>query len=233
MLKNILFLAAIFSGMLSIIHAQENNAKKYAGIWKGSFDAGDKVITVIVKLQESNGKLSGMLEAPERGDRVFDLDNISTEGNNIKFEIPALESSYEGIYNQDTKIINGILMIFNRPCPVNLSKDEKTNHELKKNYESFWEGTLTMQNIGYHLLVKIYTKTDGSVGGYLDSPSHKINELALNTVLFTKDVFKFEVTSVGISYSGIIIDKTTIKGTFSQAGQEIELYLRKVEKPIQ
>ncbi len=234
MLKRMLFAAVLVIGLLSVSYAQENNAKKFAGVWVGTIDMGGQTMTVIFKLQEKEGKLSGTGESPEQGGGALTLENITVTGNKLQFEITAVQAGFDGVYKEDKKNIDGTLVINQQGIPLLLTKDEKAVIEPEKKFDSFWEGTLSVMGTNLRLVIKTFIKPDGSIGGLMDSPDQGVNNIEITTLSLTAEELKFEISSLTASFTGKI-DKAsmTAKGTFSQGGQEIPLEMKKVDKPAE
>lgn len=155
---------------MPLLLTKENDAKKFAGVWIGSIDAGGQAMTVIFKLQEKEGKLSGTGESPEQGGGAITLENFVINGNKIQFEIPAVQAGFDGVYKEDKKNIDGTLVINQQGMPLLLTKDEKAVIEPEKKFDSFWEGTLNVQGTNLRLVIKTFKKADGTLGAFFGQP---------------------------------------------------------------
>lgn len=233
MLKRFILTAALVAGMFSLSFAQENNTKKFAGIWKGALDMQGQSITVIFTFIEKDGKLTGTGESPEQGGGTIALDNIAVAGNKIQFDITAVRAGYDGTFNEAKKIIEGTLVMGEQGMPLNLAKDENAKVPEEKKFTSVWEGVLAVPNASFRVIIKIYTNADGTLGGVLDSPDQNAT-ISITEVTLTDELLKFVVPTGSSTYSGKI-DKATMtaKGIFSQGGQEIPLELKKADNPVQ
>lgn len=231
MFKKIFIIAVIFFGLISVSTAQENNAKKFAGVWKGILDLQGQSFSVIFTFAEKEGKLSGTAESPEMGGGATTIDNIVVTGTKIQFEIAAARAGFEGTLKEEKKIIDGTLIMQEQGYPLVLTKDDKAVPAEEKKIDTVWEGALSVQGTTIPLVFKTYTKPDGTIGGLLDSPSQNTVNIPASSASLTADELKFEISAIGASYTGKI-DKATMtaKGTFSQAGQEFPLDLKKAEK---
>jgi hypothetical protein len=234
MLKRILSSMLFIAVLSSVSIAQDNNVKKFAGVWKGLLDMQGQTMTVIFSLTEKDGKLSGTAESPEQGGGAVPLENIVVTANKIQLEIPMVRAGYEGTLKPDNKNIDGTLVIQEQGIPLPLVKDEKAAQAEDKKIDSYWEGSLTTPNGQIPLVFKTYTKKDGTIGGLLDSPLQKVSNIPASSAVLTADELKFEISAMSASYSAKI-DKATMtaKGTFTQGGQEFALDLKKVDKPTE
>jgi hypothetical protein len=244
-LKRMLFVTALVIGLLSVSYAQENNVKKFVGVWVGVIDAGGQTMTVIFKIQEKDGKLSGTAESPERGGETIPLENLVVSGNKIQFELTPVQGGFDGVYKEDTKKIDGTLVVNQQGIPLLLAKDEKAAPAenapaaaekvaapAERKYESFWEGTLETSGGNLRIVLKIYKNADGKLCAVADSPDQGAKDLPITTVTLTEDALNFEATDIGAVYTGKI-DKATMtaKGKFTQGGMEFDLNMKKVDKP--
>lgn len=224
--KSILVVLAFFS-IASFSIAQDNSAKKFAGVWKGVLDMQGQAITVIFTFTEKDGKLSGTAESPEQGGGAVEVEAITISGNKIQFEISAVRAGFEGTLKEEKKMIDGTLIIQEMGLPLALTKDEKAAVDQKKP-DSVWEGTLSVPTMSLKLIIKVFKNADGSLTGTMDSPDQKATNIPLTSISLTEDELKFEAANLTIKYTGKI-DKAamTAKGTFAQGGQEFPLDFKK------
>ena len=215
---------------VSFSFAQENNAKKFAGVWKGILDMQGQSITVIFNFTEKDGKLAGTAESPEQGGGAVEVEAITVNGNKIQFEISAVRAGFEGTLKEEKKMIDGTLVIQEMGIPLMLTKDEKAS-AVEKKADAVWEGTLSVQTQNIKLIINVFKNADGTITGTMDSPDQKVTGIPLTSISCTEDALKFEATNLTIKFDGKI-DKATMtaKGTFSQSGQEFPLEFKKSVK---
>ena len=102
--------------------------------------------------------------------------------------------------------------------------------EDKKN-ESLWEGKLDAGAIELRIVVRLYQNEDGSIYGFMDSPDQNVKDIKIGEIVITTDSIAFKVPSIMGSYSGMkVADGDSITGTWTQAGRDFKLGLKKVEK---
>lgn len=98
-------------------------------------------------------------------------------------------------------------------------------------YESIWEGKLNFGTTSLKVVVKTLLGEDGTRTGLLDSPDQGARDIPITNITLTDDSLKFEIKSLGITYSGEIKkDSMVVVGTFKQKGFALDLNLKKVEK---
>ena len=108
---------------------------------------------------------------------------------------------------------------------------DKAARQTERKYESIWEGKLKIQSTSLRLVLKIYKKADGSIGGFVDSPDQGAKDIPVGSVSVTEDSLKFAIPALRASYNGRI-DKTgmNVSGNFKQAALDVPLELQKVDK---
>lgn len=91
-----------------------------------------------------------------------------------------------------------------------------------------WEGTL---NVGIELRIVFHIKEDGK-GGFIstaDSPDQAAYELKCDVTTVKNNEVLIEMTDLGASFSGKLLNDTTIDGTFTQRA-EFPLLLKRTDK---
>lgn len=119
-----------------------------------------------------------------------------------------------------------ITAIFSQ-CFAQSEQEKAAAAKQEKTFTSLWEGKVS----GLRIILKIYTKEDGSTGGLLDSPDQAAKDLPVASVTLTDDSLKFNAPMLRASFAGKL-DKTvmTVTGIFKQMQNEIPLVLKKVDK---
>jgi hypothetical protein len=84
-----------------------HNKKEILGDWQGVLNLNGVELTIIMKIEKTeNEKLLISIDNPEQG--IFDL---STENiviaDSIKFNIPAFNSTFRGVFDQSKPLIKG------------------------------------------------------------------------------------------------------------------------------
>lgn len=97
-----------------------------------------------------------------------------------------------------------------------------------------WNGVLSVQGMKLRLVFHIL-KTDNGYSATMDSPDQGAKGIAMTDVNFENNNLKMELKAAQIVYSGIFNNSDSIKGTFTQAGQNFSMDLSRkavaVEKP--
>lgn len=107
------------------VKAPALNAEFFAGTWKATITGGDGEKVIVIVLGNKDGKLEGTIEIPEQNVGPFPLENLKLEGNKLTFEIMSGAVTFEGKYNADKKMIEGVGIENGNPASINFVKDEK------------------------------------------------------------------------------------------------------------
>lgn len=86
-----------------------------------------------------------------------------------------------------------------------------------------WNGILKVQGIQLRLVFNV-TKSDNGYSSTMDSPDQGAKGIPVTNTTFENPKIKFEVTNVGIEYTGALSGDEII-GTFKQVGQEFPMNL--------
>ncbi|MBK8055574.1 MAG: alpha/beta hydrolase [Saprospiraceae bacterium] len=96
-----------------------------------------------------------------------------------------------------------------------------------------WNGILDIQGKQVRLVFHI-KEDDEKLTATMDSPDQGAKGIPVSSVTFENMVLKFEVSSAGISFNGILGEDNVVKGTFKQSiySFPLELTKEKVEKKV-
>lgn len=106
------------------------------------------------------------------------------------------------------------------------------NSQTPGQYTGTWQGTLTV-NGSMKLQIVFHIKADGK-GGYVstaDSPDQGAFGLECESTGINADGIQIDMNSLHASYSGKLLNDSTIEGVFKQ-GAEIPLTLSRTDKPV-
>ena len=90
-----------------------------------------------------------------------------------------------------------------------------------------WQGVIKTPDDAYQIVVHLWKKADGSVGGALDSVDQQTYGLAINEVAVRGSSISFAVPSVMASYHGIL-SASGMEGAWQQNGESFKLSLQRV-----
>src|SRR5690349_20172731 len=99
-----------------------------------------------------------------------------------------------------------------------------------KSFNGIWLGKL---NVGVELRIVFNFTTDekGSIKATLDSPDQAAYGIKCDTMIVTGNEVTVQIKMIQGSYTGKLINDSTIDGTFKQ-GTEFPLQLKKIDSPV-
>jgi len=92
-----------------LLFACQGRTRTVAGEWSGELRVGDKTTHCTLHIRSDDaGKLSASIDAPEDQITGLQLADVSIEGNEFGFTIPAVNGKYRGHLSANRTVINGI-----------------------------------------------------------------------------------------------------------------------------
>ena len=96
-----------------------------------------------------------------------------------------------------------------------------------KDFEGLWQGTLDAGGTKLRLALTITKSDTGAYSGKLDSLDQGAS-IPIDTITVNGDAVRLEIKSPAIVYEGTLNkERTELPGTFSQAGQQFPLTLKR------
>src|SRR6266496_4582206 len=101
-----------------------------------------------------------------------------------------------------------------------------------KKFIGTWEGKL---NVGNELRIVVHITADsaGNISSSLDSPDQSAFGIATDKTIVKENQFEFEINRLNATYSGQLINDSTINGTFTQGAALPLVLTRKKEDAVQ
>lgn len=93
-----------------------------------------------------------------------------------------------------------------------------------------WLGKLSVGSIQLRVVFNIGLNEDRSYTATMDSPDQGVNGIPLGDVIFSGDSLVINAPAVMGDYKGVILNDTSITGTWTQGGMSYELNLDKQEE---
>jgi len=101
----------------------------------------------------------------------------------------------------------------------------------QSNFSGNWYGTLHVAG-DLRLVLHITQLPDGSYSGLLDSPDQNVSGIKCDTVtIATGDILNFTINKLKVSYTGKLLNDTSLSGTFTQ-GANLPLDFQRTEIPV-
>jgi murein DD-endopeptidase len=96
------------SGSVARPQANPPAPKNFEGYWEGALEAGGQKLRLTLTIKKSaEGVYSGTLVSVDQGGTAIPVDVITVEGDHVKFEIRAVNGSYEGDFNAEHSQLTG------------------------------------------------------------------------------------------------------------------------------
>lgn len=98
------------------------------------------------------------------------------------------------------------------------------------NFSGIWNATLNVAG-SLHLVLHIQQQQDGTYVATLDSPDQNATGIKCDKATATGNTFTFTIDKLRVSYTGNLINDTTLSGTFTQ-GASLPLEFHRTGTPV-
>ncbi|MGN6477928.1 MAG: alpha/beta hydrolase family protein [Flavipsychrobacter sp.] len=122
-MKQALSIAALVAITLSA-----NAQSILPGNWEGKLDAGSMTLRMVLKVQEADGKYSGLLSSPDQGVSNIPIGPVQLKGDSVFFSAGP-NANYEGKLNSEA--MNGVWHQNGMTFPLDLAKTEKPSEVVR------------------------------------------------------------------------------------------------------
>jgi len=122
-MKQALSIAALIAIAMSA-----NAQSKLPGNWEGKLDAGSMTLRMVLKVEEADGKYSGLLSSPDQGVSNIPIGPVQLKGDSVFFSAGP-NANYEGKLNSE--VINGVWHQNGMTLPLDLAKTEKPSEVVR------------------------------------------------------------------------------------------------------
>jgi hypothetical protein len=211
--------------LLAVPGAARAQSVDPSGHWEGAITIPGGEIPFQVDLAKNDhGKLIATYSRPENNLKGLPLANVSLDGRAIAFELTVDGGvKFFGTLYADGKTISGDVTarIGNAPFSMTRTGDAQIapapkNAAIGKDLEGTWNGTLSLQGMNLHLVLRMANQADGTASativtvdqGGIEFPlalTQKAASLTLNTPAIGGDFFSGALNAAG-----------ELAGTFSQ-----------------
>lgn len=93
-----------------------------AGTWQGTLHAGQDLRTIVKITKDDKGGYKGVFYTIDQTPNPFNLDSVTLQGSEVKFELKMFGLTYEGKLNADGKTIDGNSHQGPNPLPLVLTR---------------------------------------------------------------------------------------------------------------
>lgn len=214
-----------------------------AGFWKGSVEAPERPLEIMIEIEQHDGVWRATFYAPQQGIRDAEMTGVEIRGAAVTFRIPKThgEPTLSGAVSEDGESIHGTLTQAGVVLPFHLTRAEKPD-ELKVDvYEEYrkpgapgeglegaWRAVLMTGPNRIRLALQISSTDDGTLLGSLDGLDQGVSGVPV-TDFYTKDgSVRFVLYDIGARYEGTMkSDGSEFTGVWIQSGQEFPVTFRR------
>lgn len=222
-------LVLLFFSLCGIISAQNNDGKKFLGKWKGSYDANNQTFDAVLTFTEKEGKITGGAESTENlNGGVMPMENLEFKGNVVRFQVLSA-ISYEGIYNEEKGVIDGVLIGMNGNS-LKLDFKKEANAVNNKAFEGTWDASVD-ENGAEAIVQIVLTDKEGKLSGTIAKPESNMGPIDLEKLMIEGKKISFQIMDGVVTFTGTISDDSKkIVGVGAENGKEVSLTFIKKEK---
>ena len=205
------------------------------GHWTGSIEIPNLTLEVEINLDKTAQGWIGSIDIPAQNASGIPLDAISFADGKCSFRIKGGPGgpTFTGTLSADAKTISGDFAQGGGSFPFKLSRNGdpkvaeiKKSPAVAKEFLGTWEGTLEA-GMSLRLVLKL-TNDEGGANAVLVSVDQGGAEIPVSTVEQKDTKLTLGVKAVGGGYVGELSkDGTELTGTWSQAGNDLPLKLKK------
>jgi pimeloyl-ACP methyl ester carboxylesterase len=215
-------------------------AEPVEGDWIGTLKPGMGVeLRLIVHIKAEAGKLTGTMDSIDQGAKGIPIDSITFSDGKLVFTMNAIQGKYEGTFDAEKKRIAGTWTQAGNSNPLDLEpyvapKKTSSGAVEPSDIDGEWQGTLDAGMQQLRLLLKLKMEEDGLTATMV-SVDQGGASFPASTVKRSGDSLELTFNAVGGTYKATIdAARKSMKGTWSQGGNELPLELKRLapgEKP--
>lgn len=203
-----------------------------AGDWQGTLSAGGAQLRLVLHIAAAkDGSLSSTLDSVDQGAIGIPVTSITLNDSKLSLIVDAVHGSYEGTVNNDATEIDGT-WTQGQSLPLNFKRavaQPAPKPAPPSEIDGTWLGTLDAGNAKLHLFFKIVNTQDG-LTATMQSSDQSPQWIPATSITRTGTSLTIEIKGIGASFAGKIgADRSSISGTFTQAGKAFPLWLQRVK----
>ncbi|MBN1299946.1 MAG: alpha/beta fold hydrolase [Melioribacteraceae bacterium] len=211
------------------IYAQSN---VFTGDWEGLLRTGGVSLKLVFHIKDNDGIYKATMDSPDQGAYGISIDEVTIDGSKLTLEIKKIMVAYTGSLNDDGTSIFGTWKQGPVEYTLNLRRETvKAMNPDEIVFDELWDGILKVSAIELRIVLKIYTDANGSLAAFMDSPDQEVKNISVSSINISDSGLIFTADAIGGSFEGTFNnERTTLSGTWKQAGQNMKLNFKKVDK---
>jgi fermentation-respiration switch protein FrsA (DUF1100 family) len=207
-----------------------------AGDWQGILPVNGGELHIVLHIAAGkDGTLSATADNPDQGQMGTPASAVTFKDSKLTITFDVYQGVYEGTVNKDATVIDGT---WNQGQPVPLQFQRVPVASSPTAVVPFplvgtWLGSLDTGAIKLRIVFKLDASGD-SYSAQLQSPDQSQAWVPATSVTKAASVLTITLKNLGIVYEGkIAADLNSIDGTFTQAGNPLQLALKRIKDQSQ
>ena len=221
----------------------DSSAPDLQGFWEGSLDVKQAKLRLVLKVDRSpDGHYTATLDSIDQGAIDIPINTLAVSNRTVRFQLTSLQAGYQGNLNARATEISGQWQQGNAGFPLTLRRTTNPPtiagplpssafaRRADSPLQGAWKGTIQAGAVALRVVFKISAPGSGEFAGTMDSTDQGARDIPLSAVSFSAPTARFDIASIGGHYEGTLKeDATEMDGTWTQAGKDFRLLLRRAD----
>jgi fermentation-respiration switch protein FrsA (DUF1100 family) len=236
--------ALILVVALTAVRATGQAQPKIEGAWQGIMTVPGAQLHIVFNLaRNADNTLTATMDSPDQAAKGIPIDLATFENNHLHLEIKGIGGSFDGDLKADGSSLDGKWGQAGMSFPLTLTRSgtsapqavaaavEKSSSSDYADIAGLWIGTLAASGLELRLVVHFKVDSTGKLTASFDSPDQGPKNVPFDSASFAGGHVRLTSTNNGAVYNADLSeDKSTLSGTWSQAGMTFPLGLKKTDK---
>ncbi len=202
-----------------------------AGDWQGTLDAGQALLRLLLHITAGkDGALTSSLDSIDQGANGIPVDATTMKDSKLSLTVDAVHGTYEGTVNKDASEIDGT-WTQRMPLPLKFTRAQPqvaAKAGPPSDIDGTWMGMLDAGGKQLRILLKI-ANMDTGLTATMQSPDQSPAWVPASAITRSEGKLTVKFNAFGATYEGTIAsDHSSVDGTFTQAGHEMPLVMKKI-----
>ncbi len=194
--------AATLCTVLFVVAAACAQTRGVVGEWRGTLTTGNGDLSLIVRIMETNGVTSGMIESPDQAPgqaRALTLTEAGPE--RLAFTVPSYKATYAGAWDESKSGWSGSWSQSGMQLPLVLRRAGAAG-SVVEGLDGTWESSVTREGRTFRLVFRVATD-DRETRVKFDAPDAGATNLSANVSREGERV-QFMVPITGARFDGVL-----------------------------